>query len=324
VAAIRAAVRAERELPDEITSIEAKYGDKTITLADLRGFNFGDAKIGAIDLSYCSLDFADFRGASFDGTHVQLSSLRHALLDDTRWVKVQASPVDALGASLRGALIERSFLMHSDLHSVDFSRATLKSTRVAGCDLRNASLSTCRLENVDISNAELSDDPSIRIWLGTQDVSGTPTWFPTHPSNIEASPVSGISPRTVKRFRRGKLLVMVVDDSRTIRTVLKKNLQHEGYRVVTAEDGLQAVQEMRTELPDIVLVDIQMPHMDGYKLTRKIRLTASTKNLPVIVITGRGDQYRRCAMAAGANEFLTKPLNSADLMNSIRHLLPQV
>ncbi len=103
-------------------------------------------------------------------------------------------------------------------------------------------------------------------------------------------------------------LIMVVDDSITVRRVTQRLLQREGFRVSTAVDGLQALEKLQDELPDVILSDIEMPRMDGFDLLRNIRSSARLKDLPVIMITSRmATKHRDLAMELGANHYLGKP-----------------
>jgi len=115
-------------------------------------------------------------------------------------------------------------------------------------------------------------------------------------------------------------LVMVVDDSITVRRVSQRLLQREGYRVVTAADGLQALEQLQEELPCVVLSDIEMPRMDGFDLLRNIRAQARLQHLPIIMITSRmAQKHRDLAMELGANHDLGKPYSDEELMGLVHH-----
>ena len=115
-------------------------------------------------------------------------------------------------------------------------------------------------------------------------------------------------------------LVMVVDDSITVRRVSQRLLQREGYRVVTAADGLQALEKLQDELPCVVLSDIEMPRMDGFDLLRNIRSQVHLQQLPVIMITSRiAQKHRDHAMELGANHYLGKPYSDEELMGLVHH-----
>ncbi|TAH45510.1 MAG: hybrid sensor histidine kinase/response regulator [Betaproteobacteria bacterium] len=109
--------------------------------------------------------------------------------------------------------------------------------------------------------------------------------------------------------------VMVVDDSLTVRKITGRLLEREGYRVVTAKDGVDALEKLIETLPDVVLSDIEMPRMDGFDLVRNIRADARTRDVPVIMITSRlADKHRRYAAEVGANHYLGKPYQEEELL----------
>ena len=113
-------------------------------------------------------------------------------------------------------------------------------------------------------------------------------------------------------------LIMVVDDSITVRRVTQRLLQREGFRVSTAVDGLQALEKLQDELPDVILSDIEMPRMDGFDLLRNIRSSERLKDLPVIMITSRmATKHRDLAMELGANHYLGKPYGDKQLLGII-------
>jgi chemosensory pili system protein ChpA (sensor histidine kinase/response regulator) len=115
-------------------------------------------------------------------------------------------------------------------------------------------------------------------------------------------------------------LVMVVDDSITVRRVTQRLLQREGYRVVLAADGLQALERLADELPTVVLSDIEMPRMDGFDLARNIRGDERLKHLPIIMITSRiAEKHREHAMELGVNNYLGKPYSEEELLSLVRH-----
>ncbi|MEG0052131.1 MAG: Hpt domain-containing protein [Comamonas sp.] len=119
-------------------------------------------------------------------------------------------------------------------------------------------------------------------------------------------------------------LVMVVDDSITVRRVTQRLLQREGYRVVMASDGVQALEKLQGELPCMVLSDIEMPHMDGFDLARHIRADERLKHLPLVMITSRtADKHREHALSLGANHYLGKPYRDEELMHLVHHYAGQ-
>ncbi len=110
-------------------------------------------------------------------------------------------------------------------------------------------------------------------------------------------------------------LVLVVDDSITVRRVTQRLLQREGYRVALAADGLQALERLQAERPAVVLSDIEMPRMDGFDLVRNIRNDAALQGLPVIMITSRiAEKHREHARELGVDHYLGKPYAEDDLL----------
>ena len=120
-------------------------------------------------------------------------------------------------------------------------------------------------------------------------------------------------------------LVMVVDDSLTVRRVTQRLLLREGYRVVVAKDGLDALERFADEVPDIVLSDIEMPRMDGFDLVRNLRADARLRDLPVIMITSRiALKHREYAAELGIDHYLGKPYAEDELLALIaRYTAPR-
>jgi chemosensory pili system protein ChpA (sensor histidine kinase/response regulator) len=115
-------------------------------------------------------------------------------------------------------------------------------------------------------------------------------------------------------------LIMVVDDSITVRRVTQRLLQREGYRVVMAADGLQALERLQEERPAVVLSDIEMPRMDGFDLVRNIRADAKLRDLPIVMITSRiAEKHREHAKELGVDHYLGKPYSEDELMSLVRH-----
>ena len=113
-------------------------------------------------------------------------------------------------------------------------------------------------------------------------------------------------------------VVMVVDDSLTVRKITARLLEREGYQVLTAKDGLDALAQMADTLPDVVLVDIEMPRMDGFDLARNLRGDARTRALPIIMISSRtAEKHRSQAAELGVNVFLGKPYPETELLQHI-------
>ena len=117
-------------------------------------------------------------------------------------------------------------------------------------------------------------------------------------------------------------LVMVVDDSITMRRVTSRVLEHRGLEVVTARDGLDAVEAMFERVPDLILLDIEMPRMDGYELAIHVRNDPRLKEVPMMMITSRsGEKHRQRAREVGVNDYLAKPYQETDLVQHVFDLL---
>ena len=115
-------------------------------------------------------------------------------------------------------------------------------------------------------------------------------------------------------------LILVVDDSITVRRVTQRLLQREGYRVVLASDGLNALEKLQEERPAVVLSDIEMPRMDGFDLARNIRGDVRLADLPIVMITSRiAEKHREHAMELGVNHYLGKPYAEDELLSLVKH-----
>lgn len=116
--------------------------------------------------------------------------------------------------------------------------------------------------------------------------------------------------------------ILIADDSRTFRHVEAELLKRKGYTLVMAENGAQAVQLATREAPDLILLDLQMPVMDGAKALAVLKRNDKTSAIPVIIITTISDDAVRAQlMAAGAEQVLFKPLQGPDLLNAVRSKL---
>ncbi len=109
--------------------------------------------------------------------------------------------------------------------------------------------------------------------------------------------------------------VMIVDDSLTVRKITGRLLAREGYNVLTAKDGVDAMEQLHDAAPDVMLVDIEMPRMDGFDLTRNVRADSRLKHIPIIMITSRtADKHRAYARQIGVNVYLGKPYQEEELL----------
>ncbi len=132
---------------------------------------------------------------------------------------------------------------------------------------------------------------------------------------IMPQPSTGLQLETVP-------IVLVVDDSLTVRRVTQRLLQREGYQVVLAKDGVDALEQLQDLQPDVILTDIEMPRMDGFDFTRNLRADARFAQTPVIMITSRtAEKHRRYALEIGVNVFMGKPYAEEALLEHIAHFV---
>ena len=130
---------------------------------------------------------------------------------------------------------------------------------------------------------------------------------------VEAAPQPAVDPANLLP------LVLVVDDSITVRRVTQRLLKREGYRVALANDGLQALERLQEEVPAVILSDIEMPRMDGFDLARNIRADARTRSVPIIMITSRiAEKHREHARELGVDHYLGKPYSEDELLGLVR------
>ena len=120
----------------------------------------------------------------------------------------------------------------------------------------------------------------------------------------------------------GQRTILVVDDFDDTRLLLRTWLERRGFRVVEAENGIQAINQAETESPDLIIMDMQMPQLDGLSATRRIRELESMTSVPIVAVSAYGaDQFREQALAAGCNEYVSTPFEPATLEGIIRNLV---
>jgi DNA-binding response OmpR family regulator len=114
-------------------------------------------------------------------------------------------------------------------------------------------------------------------------------------------------------------VILVVDDEERMARFIRLNLEHDGFRVVEAYRGLQAVQALRDSIPDVVLLDVMLPDMDGFEVLRLIREISS---VPVIMLTAKGEEDDRVrGLELGADDYVTKPFSPRELVSRVRAVL---
>ena len=128
--------------------------------------------------------------------------------------------------------------------------------------------------------------------------------------------------RGVLETLRARKLVLAVDDSQTVRRLISVSLERKGYRVVTAEDGMQALVKLAEHVPSLVLLDITMPKMDGYEVCKVIKRNATLKHIPVLMLSGKDGIFDKIkGRIAGATDYISKPFDIAMLLHALdRHL----
>jgi chemosensory pili system protein ChpA (sensor histidine kinase/response regulator) len=119
-----------------------------------------------------------------------------------------------------------------------------------------------------------------------------------------------------------RVFALVVDDSITVRRVTQRLLERNGMRVLTARDGMDAVALLAEHVPDIILLDIEMPRMDGYEVAAHVRADPRLHDVPIIMITSRvGDKHRARAIELGVDDYLGKPYQESQLIDAIGPLV---
>jgi diguanylate cyclase (GGDEF)-like protein len=119
-----------------------------------------------------------------------------------------------------------------------------------------------------------------------------------------------------------KETILVVDDEPHIRKILAFLLEQNGFAVLTAEDGERALEVARRELPDLILLDLMMPKMDGYEVCQHLREDFQTAQIPIVIVTAKGEVREKVrGLKGGANDYLTKPYNHDELVARVRNML---
>ena len=117
-------------------------------------------------------------------------------------------------------------------------------------------------------------------------------------------------------------VVLVVDDSPTVRKIVQLTLQREHMQVVTAADGLSALAAVADVSPDLILLDIMLPRMDGYNICQVIRKNLAYRDLPIIMLSGKDGIFDKMrGRLAGSSDYITKPFDSSDLVQTVKRYL---
>jgi CheY-like chemotaxis protein len=117
----------------------------------------------------------------------------------------------------------------------------------------------------------------------------------------------------------GQKTILLVDDSKTLLMIEGMMLSKAPYRVVTAVDGMEAIEKAHAERPDLILLDVAMPKLDGLEVCRRLKADPATRHVPVIMVTTRGEAGNRDrAFECGCDDYLTKPIDAATLMEAVK------
>lgn len=120
-------------------------------------------------------------------------------------------------------------------------------------------------------------------------------------------------------------VILIVDDEEMTRHLLSHILSRAGYKVIEAGNGQEALQQLVTMLPDLIIMDVLMPHLDGFSTIRQIRADPRTIHVPVIFLSSRADvSAEHEGFAAGAQRYLVKPIGLTELVNHVQELLAEI
>lgn len=119
--------------------------------------------------------------------------------------------------------------------------------------------------------------------------------------------------------------ILVVDDEELIRELLRFNLEKEGYRVIVAKDGVQALDLLTREQPNLIILDLMLPGIDGFEVCRQIRFNPRFQEVPLIMLTAKGEEIDKVlGLELGADDYMTKPFNTRELLARIKARLRRV
>lgn len=135
------------------------------------------------------------------------------------------------------------------------------------------------------------------------------------------APAAPVAPASDHNKSPADTLVMVADDSKVVRVKTSRLLAKHGFRVAVAEDGEDAMRQIASEAPDVLITDVEMPGIDGFELTRRVRGNPATARVPVIMITAADDKHGPDATAAGVSVLLGKPYSDEDLIARVESLV---
>ncbi|KZY28078.1 hybrid sensor histidine kinase/response regulator [Alcanivorax sp. HI0044] len=176
-----------------------------------------------------------------------------------------------------------------------------------------------------ISGATILGDGSVVIILDIHSLIRAAHVQTTALASGEVVPTLPQEPEEDALPQRDTPLVMVTDDSVTVRKVTTRLLERNGYEVVTAKDGIDAIAKLEDIRPDVMLLDIEMPRMDGFEVATHVRHDSRLQDVPIIMITSRtGEKHRERAFDIGVNCYMGKPFQENELLSTIRELLGEL
>lgn len=115
--------------------------------------------------------------------------------------------------------------------------------------------------------------------------------------------------------------ILVVDDERHIVRLVEVNLERVGYDVISAYDGIEAIEKVKAQMPDMIILDVMMPRMDGFEVLKELRSDSETKDIPVIMLTAKAqdaDIFK--GWSSGVDSYLTKPFNPRELLAFVERI----
>ncbi len=168
-------------------------------------------------------------------------------------------------------------------------------------------------------SATVKADPEVAVQ--TRFIEVTASHESEMSTDVEALATS-FSPPTEVASSDGRPLVMVVDDSPTVRKLVSLTLERRGYRVISAFDGVAAIKELGTCRPDLILLDINMPRLDGYRLCKLIKKHEATQNIPVVMLSGKDGMFDKLrGRLVGCSDYITKPFEADALTHKVAKYL---
>jgi two-component system alkaline phosphatase synthesis response regulator PhoP len=145
-------------------------------------------------------------------------------------------------------------------------------------------------------------------------------------SNSEISRITGIPEEEVaariRKFSDTRLKILIVDDEIDTLLPLKRSLQVEDYAIIEAFNGYEAIDKAKNEIPDLILLDLMMPEMDGYEACARLKNDVLTRNIPIIILTAKDAVREKIkGLDTGADDYVTKPFNLNELKARIKSVL---